>query len=62
METNVIHPLRSINLDQLHQLRAQERFGGMAEASAILMNEALKLERAKFLQKRPCKQTDQLTG
>jgi transposase-like protein len=58
----VTHQLQSNNLDQLVQLLAQEGFDGMAEAITILMNEAMKLERAEVLQARPYERTDHRTG
>lgn len=56
------HQLQSNNLDQLVQLLAQEGFDGMAEAITILMNEAMKLERAEVLQAKPYERTDDRTG
>lgn len=56
------HELQSNKLDQLVQLLAQEGFDGMAEAITILMNEAMKLERANVLQAKPYERTDQRTG
>jgi len=58
----VTHQLQSNNLDQLVQLLAQEGFDGMAEAITILMNEAMKLERADVLKARPYERTDDRTG
>ena len=43
------HEDKSIRFDELLQLLSENGFDGMAEAIEILMNEAMKLERADAL-------------
>lgn len=56
------HQLQSNKLDELVQLLAQEGFDGMAEAITVLMNEAMKLERAEVLQAGHYERTPHRTG
>ena len=51
------HQDQSTGLDEVVQLLADHGFAGMAEAITVLMNEAMKLERAEALGGGPYERT-----
>lgn len=56
------HEIQSTLLEELVQLLSQHGFDGMAEAIEILMNEAMKLERAEALGAAPYQRTETRRG
>lgn len=56
------HPLESNPRDEVLQLLADHGFDGMAQAIEILMNEAMKLERADVLGASPYQRTESRKG
>lgn len=55
-------PLQSNQLDSMIQLLADHGFDGMAQAIEVLMNEAMKLQRAAVLEAEPYQRTAQRRG
>ncbi len=62
MEPHVTHDDQSTRLTELSQLLSDHGFEGMAEAIEILMNEAMKLERAEVLGATPYQRTETRRG
>ena len=56
------HEDQSTAFDELLQLLSNQGFAGMAEAIEILMNEAMKLERAEVLGAMPYQRTEERRG
>ena len=56
------HEEQSTALEQLFQLLCEQGFDGMAEAMTILLNEAMKLERAEALGALPYQRSESRRG
>ncbi len=52
------HPAHSVNVREILQLLVEHGFDGMANAMEILFNEAMKIERAQYLNAEPYQRTD----
>ena len=56
------HDVQSTRFDELLQLLSEHGFDGMSEAIEILMNEAMKLERAEAIGALPYERSDKRRG
>jgi len=56
------HEDQSTHFEEIFQLLSEHGFEGMAEAIEVLMNEAMKLERAEVLGATPYQRTETRRG